>query len=64
MEQPITLPIDSEEDQGVYATPDAEALLALLQSWDEDDPEEQRETWEYLKVALDEDRMGARKLFP
>lgn len=28
------------------------------------DEEEQRETWEYLKRALDEDRLSDRKLFP
>jgi len=41
--------------------------LALLQSWNvEESPErdEQRETWEFLKQALDEDRLSDRKLFP
>ncbi len=56
MEQPMTLPIETDEDLGVYGPPNAQALLALLASWEADDPEEQRETWEYLKVALDEDR--------
>jgi excisionase family DNA binding protein len=42
-----------------------EPLIQLLRSWrTEGDPEEQRETWEYLKKALDEDRMSSRKLFP
>lgn len=40
-----------------------EALSALLQSFDEGDAAEQRETLEYLKKALDEDRLSDRKLF-
>ena len=43
---------------------DAESAIALLQSWCEEDAEEQRETWEFLKTALDEDRLSDRKLFP
>ncbi len=44
----------------------AEAIT-LLRHWreDESDTEEQRETWEYLKRVLDEDRLSSdRKLFP
>ncbi|SRR6266540_185328 len=41
------------------------AALALLQSWaEEGDEQEQRDTWEYLKIVLDEDRLSDRKLFP
>jgi hypothetical protein len=41
------------------------AALALLQSWaTEGDEQEQRDTWEYLKKVLDEDRLSDRKLFP
>ena len=40
------------------------ALIQLLRSWREGDKQEQRSTWEYLKQALDEDRMSERKLFP
>lgn len=40
-------------------------LVALLDSWMEDeDQEEQRETLDYLVRALDEDRASQRKLFP
>jgi hypothetical protein len=40
-------------------------LVTLLQSWiDEGDPEEQRDTGEYLIRALDEDRLSDRQLFP
>jgi hypothetical protein len=40
-------------------------LVNLLQSWiDENDPQEQQETGEYLIQALDADRLSDRKLFP
>jgi hypothetical protein len=40
-------------------------LVTLLHAWiAEGDPEEQRETGEYLVRALDEDRLSDRKLFP
>lgn len=45
-----------------------QAAIDLLTEWlNETDPEiirEQRETWEFLKQALDEDRLSYRKLFP
>jgi hypothetical protein len=44
------------------ATP--ERLHALFESWRNEDAEEQRETLEYLKQALDEDRLSSRPLFP
>lgn len=43
-----------------------DSAVALLQSWvieDTHEQQEQRETWEYLKKALDEDRLSDRKLF-
>jgi hypothetical protein len=57
------------EEPGKFVLPDIDVnqALELLQSWDvEESPEreEQRETWEYLKHALDEDRLSERKLFP
>jgi hypothetical protein len=57
------------EEAGKFVLPDIDVnqALELLQSWDvEESPEreEQRETWEYLKQALDEDRLSERKLFP
>jgi hypothetical protein len=40
-------------------------LVTLLQAWiAEGDPEEQRETGEYLVRVLDVDRLADRKLFP
>ena len=42
-----------------------QAALDLLRSWREDgDEDEQRETWEFLQQALDEDRLSERPLFP
>ena len=38
--------------------------LRLLQEWRADDSNEQIETWEYLRRALDEDRLSDRKLSP
>ncbi|HXM51571.1 MAG TPA: hypothetical protein VN956_27265 [Pyrinomonadaceae bacterium] len=57
------------EEAGKFVLPnmDVNQALALLQSWDVEESskrEEQRETWEYLKRALDEDRLSDRKLFP
>jgi hypothetical protein len=46
---------------------DVDQALALLQSWNVEESserDEQRETWEFLKQALDEDRLSDRKLFP
>jgi len=41
-----------------------QTAIALLQSWQDDgDEQEQRETWTYLKQALDEDRLSSRTLF-
>jgi excisionase family DNA binding protein len=41
-----------------------QAAREVLESFMEEDEEEQRETWEALKKALDEDRLSYRKLFP
>ena len=40
-----------------------EQFAALLQSWMEEDQEEQKDTFEYLVRSLDEDRPSQRKLF-
>lgn len=38
--------------------------IDLLDSWiDEGDEQEQKETWEYLKKELDENRLSDRKFF-
>jgi len=59
--------LSAEAGKFVLPEIDVNQALTLLQSWDvEESPEreEQRETWEYLKQALDEDRLSDRKLFP
>jgi hypothetical protein len=40
-----------------------QSAISLLDSWLNDDEKEQKETFEYLKKALDEDRLSDRKLF-
>jgi hypothetical protein len=53
------------EDVVVRHTLDTQAAIRLLESWRvEGDEQEQRDTWEFLKHALDEDRSSDRKLFP
>jgi len=37
--------------------------IQLLESFYDEDPEEQKKEWEYLKKALDEDRLSDRKFF-
>jgi len=52
-------------DQHLPANEAPGKLMALLQSWiEENDAQEQRETGEYLVQALDEDRLSERRLFP
>ena len=40
-----------------------QVVIALLYSWEQEDAEEQRETLEFLRRALDEDRLSSRKHF-
>ncbi len=44
--------------------PSQDGLLALLESWMAEDGVEQRETLAHIVQSLDENRSGARKLFP
>jgi hypothetical protein len=37
--------------------------ISLIDSWLEAEEKEQKETFEYLKKVLDEDRLSERKLF-
>lgn len=68
LKQPITQPDHFDEERGEQRRQEQirrnMAALAMLREWDQEDPEEQHETWEILKRALDEDRAGQRKLFP
>jgi hypothetical protein len=43
-----------------------QAAIDLLDSWldDTEDPSEHQQAWEFLKTALDEDRLSNRPLFP
>ena len=63
MEQDGTIPAEAEEQREEQLRRN-QAVIDLLNSWDAGDPEEQRETWAFLKQALDEDRLSYRKLFP
>ena len=63
MKQGVTIPAEAEEQREQQMRRN-QAVIDLLNSWDDDDPEEQRETWAFLKQALDEDRLSYRKLFP
>ncbi len=40
-----------------------QVVIDLLNAWEQEDPEEQRETLEFLMRALDEDRQPQRRLF-
>lgn len=64
---PDELPIDRPRSSGlVLQKIDVPAALEVLDSFLEEDEAEQRETFEYLKRALDETRaaQGERPLFP
>lgn len=52
------------EDQWSLPPVDVNNAVALLQSWYDEDAEEQKKAWDLLKVALDQDRLSDRKLFP
>ena len=53
-----------ELPQSITQSQKNHALIQLLRSWREGDELEQKNTWEYLRQALDEDRLSERKLFP
>ena len=55
--------VESAETIPVTRQAKNEAAIRLLRSWREGNEQEQRKTWEYLKRALDEDRLSYRKLF-
>lgn len=57
-------PLLSQEEKVEAQKKKNQAAIFLLDAWAEGDDEEQRETWGYLKQALDEDRLSSRKLFP
>jgi hypothetical protein len=54
---------NSESDERAERIRRNRRAVALLRKWRGADEDEQRETWEFLKKALDEDRPSGRKLF-
>lgn len=63
----VELPIDRPRSSGFELQEiDVPAALAVLDSFLEEDEAEQRDTFEYLKQALNETRaaQGERTLFP
>jgi hypothetical protein len=58
---PVSLPIvDAEQVRK------NQAAIDLLDSWldDDEDASEHQQAWDFLKTALDEDRLSDRPLFP
>lgn len=64
MQKPASLPDTRDNERSREQLRRNQAALEMLREWDQEDPEEQRETWEFLKRALDENRPGQRPLFP
>ncbi len=52
-----------DEDEWTLPQMNVDAAIALLKSWYEEDVDEQKKSWERLKVGLDEHRLSDRKLF-
>ena len=61
-EQPSRIPGQQECEHP--RKPDPVALARLLDEWMHGDEAEQRETFEVLRRALDEDRPAGYKFFP
>jgi hypothetical protein len=62
--QPATQHESVDEEQRKEQLRRNEAVLALLNAWEHDDPEDQRETWAVLEKALDEDPITFRSAHP
>ena len=61
---PVDLEEQSEVRLVIQPTKKPDDAVKLINMWLEGDRNEQKETWEYLKRSLDEDRPSSRKLFP
>ena len=59
-EQPVRRP---RQESRISRRPDPSALARLLNEWMHGDEAEQRETFEVLRRALDEERPAGYKLF-
>ena len=57
-------PTEEEAPERVSAQEQIQTTVRALRALLEDDAEEQRETFTYLKQVLDEDRFSTRRLFP
>jgi hypothetical protein len=55
---------EEEAPEGANAQERIQSTVRALRALLEDDAEEQRETFTYLKQVLDEDRFSTRRLFP
>ncbi len=60
MQQPLPSPKDIERQRQEQILSNQTAI-DLLNLWDQEDPEDQRETLEYLMQALDQNRLSSRK---
>lgn len=58
------LTLEETPEEGVSAQERIQTTVRALRALLEDDAEEQRETFTYLKQMLDEDRFSTRRLFP
>jgi len=56
-------PLNSQPDRPVRSRLDAAALSRLLDEWMQGDETEQRETFKFLRQALDGQRPAGYKLF-
>jgi hypothetical protein len=63
MKRAITPHESADEERRKEQIRRNQAVIDLLNAWEREDPEEQRETLEFLMCALDEDRQPQRRLF-
>ncbi len=56
---------DTEEERRRKQIEENQPMIRLLQSWREEaDAQRQKEAWEFIRRALDENRLSYRKFFP
>ena len=60
---PVDLEEKSEVRLVIQPARKPDDAVQLISSWLEGDKNEQKETWDYLKRSLDDDRPSSRKLF-